>query len=72
MKEAITRARRHYANKGLAALSITVDTPTPFGVPDLLRFIDEAMGRLNSPDNSAPYLRLRTRIESLRDDRRFA
>ena len=29
LKEAITRARRHYANKGLAALSITVDTPTP-------------------------------------------
>jgi hypothetical protein len=72
LKEAITRARRHYASEGLAALSITVDTPAPFGVPDLLRFIDEAMGRLNAPDHSAPYLRLRSRIESLRDDRRFA
>jgi uncharacterized protein len=72
LKDAITRARRHYASKGLAAASITVDTPAPFGVPDLLRFIDEAMGRLNNPDNSAPYLRLRTRLESLRDDRRFA
>ena len=72
LKEAITRARRHYASKGLAAASITVDTPVPFGVPDLLRFIDEAMGRLNNPDNSVPYLRLRTRLESLRDDRRFA
>ncbi|TMJ46618.1 MAG: DUF87 domain-containing protein [Alphaproteobacteria bacterium] len=72
LKDAITRARRHYASKGLVAASITVDTPAPFGVPDLLRFIDEAMGRLNNPDNSAPYLRLRTRLESLRDDRRFA
>ena len=72
LKDAITRARRHYASKSLAAASITVDTPTPFGVPDLLRFIDEAMGRLNNPDNSAPYLRLRSRLESLRDDRRFA
>ena len=63
LKDAITRARRHYASKGLAAASITVDTPAPFGVPDLLRFIDEAMGRLNNPDNSAPYLRLRTRLE---------
>src|SRR5437762_3394267 len=29
-------------------------------------------GPPNNPDNSAPYLRLRTRLESLRDDRRFA
>ncbi len=72
LKDAITRARRHYASAGLAAASITVDTPVPFSVPDLLRLIDEAMGRLNNPDNSAPYLRLRTRLESLRDDRRFA
>ena len=72
LKDAITRARRHYASQGIVATSITVDTPAPFGVPDLLRFIDDAMGRLNNPDNSAPYLRLRTRLESLRDDRRFA
>jgi uncharacterized protein len=72
LKDAITRARRRYASESLAAASITVDTPVPFGVPDLLRFIDEAMGRLDNPDSSAPYLRLRTRLESLRDDRRFA
>jgi DNA helicase HerA-like ATPase len=30
------------------------------------------MGRLDNPDTSAPYLRLRTRLESLRYDRRFA
>jgi DNA helicase HerA-like ATPase len=49
-----------------------VDTPTPFRVSDLLRFIDEGMGRLDKPDTSMPYLRLKTRLESLRDDRRFA
>jgi hypothetical protein len=30
------------------------------------------MGKLDKPDTSAPYLRLRTRLESLRDDRRFS
>ena len=30
------------------------------------------MGRLDKPDTSMPYLRLKTRLESLRDDRRFA
>src|SRR5262249_6351351 len=34
--------------------------------------IDEGMGRLDKPDTSMPYLRLKTRLESLRDDRRFA
>ena len=71
LKDAMLRARRRYAGETLAASSITVDTPMPFGVSDLIRFIDEAMGRLDNPDTSAPYLRIRTRLESLRDDRRY-
>jgi uncharacterized protein len=72
LKDAIIRARRRYAGENHAAASLTVDTPTPFRVSDLVRFIDEAMGRLDKPDTSMPYLRLKMRIESLRDDRRFA
>jgi DNA helicase HerA-like ATPase len=72
LKDAITRARRHYAGENHAATTLSVDTPTPFRVSDLLRFINEAMGRLDKPDTSMPYLRLRTRLESLRDDRRFS
>jgi DNA helicase HerA-like ATPase len=72
LKDAITRARRRFATHQLDASSITVDTPLPFKPSDLLHFIDEAMGRLDNPNTSAPYLRLRTRLESLRHDRRFA
>jgi DNA helicase HerA-like ATPase len=36
-----------------------------------LGFINEQMGRLGKPDTAIPYLRLKTRIESLRNDRRF-
>ena len=72
LKDAITRARRHYAGESHAATLMSVDTPTPYRVSDLLRFIYEAMGRLDKPDSSLPYLRLKTRLESLRDDRRFA
>src|SRR5215469_209895 len=71
LKDAMLRARRRYAGETLVASSITVDTPMPFGVSDLIRFIDQAMGRLDNPDTSAPYLRIRTRLESLRDDRRY-
>src|SRR5262249_6735311 len=72
LKDAITRARRRFVNDEFGVSSITVDTPVPFKPSDLLRFIDEAMGRLDNPDTSAPYLRLRTRLESLRHDGRFA
>jgi DNA helicase HerA-like ATPase len=72
LKDAIIRARRRYAGENNGAALVTVDTPTPFRVSDLVRFIDEAMGKLDKPDTSMPYLRLKIRIESLRDDRRFA
>jgi DNA helicase HerA-like ATPase len=72
LKDAITRARRHFAIDNLSIASITVDTPLPFKASDLLRFLDEAMGKLDNPDTSAPYLRLKTRLESLRSDKRFA
>ncbi len=72
LKDTITRARRRYAGEFLTAAQITVDTPVPYRISDLMRFLDEAMGRLDNPDTSVPYLRLKTRLESLRDDRRFA
>jgi len=72
LKDVVTRARRHYAGDVGAAALITVDTPVPFRVADLLRFLNEGMGKLDKPDTAMPYLRLRTRIESLRGDRRLA
>ncbi len=72
LRDAITRARRHFAGEEFAAASLTVDAPVPYRVFDLLRFVYDAMGKLDKPDTSIPYLRLRTRLESLRDDRRFA
>jgi hypothetical protein len=72
LKEAITRARRRHSSESVTTGPITVDTPVPFGAADLLRYLDEAMGRLDNPDSSVPYLRLKTRLESLRYDRRYA
>jgi hypothetical protein len=68
--EAMTLARRKFADG--APQWITVDTPVPFRIADLVRFLDDAMGRLDKPDSSIPYLRLKTRIEALNGDRRFA
>jgi DNA helicase HerA-like ATPase len=72
IKDAITQARRRYADDRSVPTAITVDTPVPYRISDLLSFINDAMGRVNRSDTSMPYMRLRTRIESLRDDRRFS
>ncbi len=72
LNDAMTWARRNYGRTGRPGPStITVDTPVPFRMHELLRFINDEMGRLTKADGAAPYLRLRTRIESLRNDRRF-
>jgi DNA helicase HerA-like ATPase len=74
LKDGITFARRMYAGNPNAIQNqwITVDTPVPYRVNDLIRLLDDAMGRLEKPDGSAPYLRLKGRLESLSSDRRFS
>ncbi|HEU5478700.1 MAG TPA: ATP-binding protein, partial [Candidatus Tumulicola sp.] len=72
LKDAIIWARRYYAGDDYGATSITADTPVPFRVHELVRYINDEMGRLSKPDTSIPYLRLRMRIESLRGDRRYS
>jgi uncharacterized protein len=71
LNEGIAWARRRYSGLSLPAAAVTVDTPVPFRIHELLGFINEQMGRLGKPDTARPYLRLRARIESLRKDRRF-
>ena len=47
-------------------------TPVPYQMADPIQLIDEAMGKLDSPENSAPYMRLKVRLNALRTNARFA
>lgn len=71
LADAITFARRKYGRTEMDENSITVDTPVPYRVHELIRYINDQMGRLSKPDGAIPYMRLRARLESLRSDRRF-
>lgn len=51
--------------------SITVDTPTPYRISDLLGLIDKALGGLDSTRNVAPYKRLRSKIYTISQDARY-
>ncbi len=52
--------------------AITVDTPIPYRISDLLGLIDKALGGLDSSRNVAPYKRLRSRIYTISQDARYA
>ncbi|HZA66332.1 MAG TPA: DUF87 domain-containing protein, partial [Geminicoccaceae bacterium] len=51
---------------------VTVDTPIPYRLSDLISALKEGMGSFNKADGAGPYLNLISRIESLRNDRRYA
>ena len=51
---------------------VTVDTPMPYRLSDLISALKEGMGKFNKADGAGPYLSLISRTESLRGDRRYA
>jgi hypothetical protein len=68
----VLAARRDFAGKTEAdGGGITVDMPIPYRLQTLIQRISDAMGKLDRPDNTLPYLRLLTTIETLRKDRRY-
>ncbi|MGV3513234.1 MAG: ATP-binding protein [Novosphingobium sp.] len=50
---------------------ITVDSPIPYLLSDLLIILQNEMGRLDKGTNSIPYMRLKTKIEEIRSDPRY-
>jgi DNA helicase HerA-like ATPase len=50
----------------------TVDTPVPYRLSDLISLIEERMGKLENKRDLAPYRNLKTRIETLSVDPRYA
>lgn len=66
-------AAKHDFMRGVAdAPLITVDSPVPYRLANLLKRIAEGMGKLDRPDSTLPYLRLTTAIEAYQADRRYA
>jgi hypothetical protein len=71
LRNAILQARRAYVGSQQETDYITVDTPVPYRLSDLVRIINEAMGAFNKPESSAPYQHLMNRIEGVSTDKRY-
>jgi DNA helicase HerA-like ATPase len=50
----------------------TIDTPVPYRLQDLVALIDERMGKLENRSQVSKYSRLIARIETVRNDPRYA
>ncbi|SEC81637.1 hypothetical protein SAMN05444161_1897 [Rhizobiales bacterium GAS191] len=54
------------------ATGYTIDTPVPYLLQDLISLIDERMGRLENRSSRMNYHRLMSRVETIRNDPRYA
>ncbi len=76
LRDAVLAAKKLYRGEGEGEDDNdklpTVDTPVPFRLKDLLQIVDDSLGKLNRPDTSAPYLRIKGRFETLKSDSRYA
>ena len=64
-------AARRLVRNDPKSSGVTVDTPVPYRLEDLIRLIDERMGKLENRAMWAKYHRLITRIETARNDPRY-
>ena len=51
--------------------TISLDSPTPYRIRDLIKIIDNEMGKLENSNNLSPYIRLKRRIETFLTDPRY-
>jgi hypothetical protein len=61
---------KNRAAEGLSKL--TVDSPIPYTLSDLSNAITHEMGLLNKATDTAPYMRLKTKIDELKADPRYS
>jgi DNA helicase HerA-like ATPase len=82
LSDAVVHAKRRYSESATSRsgtlrrsdsnnVVITVDTPTPFRMSDVMAWLDEQLGRLERNQFLLPYRRLKARIESLVTDQRY-
>jgi hypothetical protein len=70
--EAVLAAKQAYFTKAGLDKTGTVDTPVPYRISDVQRFLDMAMGSLNRPENVTAYQSVSARLQALQADARYA
>lgn len=69
LKDALLRARKEFPGRAVDVARITVDTPIPYRLGDLVQNISQA--KPSTKTDSPPYEKLLSKIEILKADKRF-
>ena len=79
LSDAVLSSKRKYSEAQASRLrrttetaGLTVDTPTPFRLSDVVAFIDDNLGKLERSQQTTPYRRLKARVEALVADPRYS
>jgi DNA helicase HerA-like ATPase len=79
LSEGVLSSKRKYSEaqasrlrRTTEAAGLTVDTPTPFRLSDVVAFIDDNLGKLERAQAATPYRRLKARVEALVADPRYS
>ncbi len=64
-------AARGKSRAGSEIPKLTVDAPVPYLLSDLTNLITLEMGKMDKASNTAPYLRLKSKIEEVKADPRY-
>jgi DNA helicase HerA-like ATPase len=71
LSDAILASKQSYFSRAGLDKHGTVDTPAPYRMSDLIRYLDTAMGSLNRPESVADYQAVKARILALQSDIRY-
>ena len=69
-KSLLAARLRNRAAEGITRM--TVDSPVPYLLSDLSAILSAEMGKLDKGTNSLPYMRLKSRIDEVKSDPRYA
>ncbi|MDF2493664.1 DUF87 domain-containing protein [Sphingomonas sp.] len=64
-------AARAKSRVGAEIPKLTVDAPVPYLLSDLTTLIQHEMGKMDKASNTAPYLRLKSKIDEIKADPRY-
>ena len=68
----VVAAKRAYQNQTQDdRRPLTVDTPVPYRMSDVMKLLEEEMGKLDKSEVLTPFLRLKSRLQALREDSRY-
>jgi uncharacterized protein len=71
-KRNIQQSSQQQAGGADQGMTISIDTPIPYRLSDVGKIIDEHLGKLDKPSDSAPYLRIKEKFQQLQGDRRYS